>query len=246
MNMTRPSLAVPRLSPLRPKTHSVPETESPPHSRSEFPFPWPLSHAGRSPCLSASGACNSNICSTKCHVHYDNADGFRHSAGGGGECDLHGPGFAPVRQQCGDGHGHLPRRIDKFGSAQLNASGAATFTTTSLAAGSHSITASYGGDTNDSPSTSSPIAVHLAAGTAPAYSMIVSSTSVNLTQGQAANLMVTLIFESLPGSRSAILCPQQGLGAKQLKVGLKIDRLGLRGSFAIGRDCHVIENARRE
>lgn len=62
----------------------------------------------------------------------------------------------------------------------------------------------------------------------PAYAMIVSSTSVNLTPGKGANLMVTLICESLRGSRSAILCRQQGLGAKQLKVGPKIERLGFK------------------
>jgi probable HAF family extracellular repeat protein len=44
-----------------------------------------------------------------------------------------------------------------LGSGQLNASGIATFTTSTLAVGTHSITAVYGGDGNFSSNTSSPI-----------------------------------------------------------------------------------------
>jgi len=43
------------------------------------------------------------------------------------------------------------------GSAPLNA-GTANFSTSALAVGGHSLTASYGGDTNDAPSVSSPVA----------------------------------------------------------------------------------------
>jgi hypothetical protein len=96
------------------------------------------------------------------------------------------------------------------GSTQLNTSGAATFTTNSLAAGSHSITASYSGDTNDSPSTSSPITVNVAAAS-PAYAMLVSSSSVNLNPGTGATLMVTLIPENgfaLPISLSCLGLPK--------------------------------------
>jgi hypothetical protein len=55
-----------------------------------------------------------------------------------------------------------------------------------------------------------------------------TTCSFNLTPGKAANLMVTLICESFRGSRSAILGRQRGLGAKQLKVGPEIERLGLK------------------
>lgn len=44
-----------------------------------------------------------------------------------------------------------------IGSGQLNASGVATFTTSTLAVGTHSITAVYGGDTNFISNTSSPV-----------------------------------------------------------------------------------------
>jgi hypothetical protein len=79
-----------------------------------------------------------------------------------------------------------------LGTAQLNASAVATFSTTTLAAGAHSITASYGGDTNDSPSTSAVVSVTVAAAAAPSYSMAVSSSTLNLTAGQASTLTVTL------------------------------------------------------
>ena len=44
-----------------------------------------------------------------------------------------------------------------LGTGTLDSSGMATLTTASLAVGAHSITASYGGDTNFNPSTSSPL-----------------------------------------------------------------------------------------
>jgi hypothetical protein len=44
-----------------------------------------------------------------------------------------------------------------IGTGTLNASGVATFTTLSLPPGQHSITAAYGGDTNDAASTSAPL-----------------------------------------------------------------------------------------
>ena len=73
-----------------------------------------------------------------------------------------------------------------LGTAPLNATGVATFTTTTLATGSNSITASYGGDTNDSPSTSTAVTVSVAAAATPSYTMAVGRTPpLNLTAGQA-------------------------------------------------------------
>jgi hypothetical protein len=80
-----------------------------------------------------------------------------------------------------------------LGTAQLSASGAATLSLSSLSTGTHSITASYGGDANDSPSTSAILIVSVSA---PEYAMVVSATSVNLTPGQPSNLTVTLIPEN--------------------------------------------------
>jgi Bacterial Ig-like domain (group 3) len=80
-----------------------------------------------------------------------------------------------------------------LGTAQLSASGGATLNLTSLPAGTHSVAASYGGDTNDSPSISSVLTVDVSA---PEYAMVVSGTSVNLTAGQPSSLTVTLIPEN--------------------------------------------------
>jgi Bacterial Ig-like domain (group 3)/Chitobiase/beta-hexosaminidase C-terminal domain len=80
-----------------------------------------------------------------------------------------------------------------LGIGQLNASGVATFTASSLAAGAHSISASYGGDTSHGPSTSAVIQVNVAAAAAPAYAMVVDNSTVTLTPGQPSTLMVTLI-----------------------------------------------------
>ncbi len=82
---------------------------------------------------------------------------------------------------------------NSLGTAQLSASGGATLNLASLPIGTHSIVASYGGDANDSPSTSTALSVNVSA---PEYAMVVSATSVNLTPGQASNLTVTLIPEN--------------------------------------------------
>ena len=44
-----------------------------------------------------------------------------------------------------------------LGTGTLNASGVATFSTSALSVGTHSITAAYGGDTNDAGSTSAAL-----------------------------------------------------------------------------------------
>ncbi len=80
-----------------------------------------------------------------------------------------------------------------LGTAQLTATGGATLNLASLAVGTHSISAAYGGDTNDSPSTSAVLTVTVGA---PEYAMVISSPNVSLTPGQPSTLTVTLIPES--------------------------------------------------
>jgi len=51
----------------------------------------------------------------------------------------------------------------QLGTSTLNASGVATYATSSLAAGSHSLTASYGGDVNDTPANSAVVVLTVTA-----------------------------------------------------------------------------------
>jgi len=80
-----------------------------------------------------------------------------------------------------------------LGTAQVNASGGTTLNLASLAVGTHSISATYGGDANDSPSTSAILTVDVST---PEYALVVSATNVNLAPGQPSTLDVTLIPES--------------------------------------------------
>jgi hypothetical protein len=82
---------------------------------------------------------------------------------------------------------------NSLGVAQLSASGGATLGLASLPVGTNSISASYGGDANDSASTSAAITVDVST---PEYALVVSTSSVNLTPGQRSTLAVTLIPEN--------------------------------------------------
>jgi len=89
-----------------------------------------------------------------------------------------------------------------IGSAIMNASSSAAFTTTALALGQHSITAVYSGDTNSSPSTSSVLLQSVKQTTSTALtasaSSIVGGSAVTFTATlTAANVMPTgsVIFQ---------------------------------------------------
>jgi hypothetical protein len=98
-----------------------------------------------------------------------------------------------------------------LGTGPLNASGVATLNTTTLPVGSNSITASYGGDTNNSPSTSTAVTVTVAAAAAGSYTMAVSSSTLSLTAGQASTLTITLTPAN--GFNSAISLACSGMPA---------------------------------
>jgi sugar lactone lactonase YvrE len=81
-----------------------------------------------------------------------------------------------------------------LGSATLNASDTATFTTNSLSAGLHKITALYSGDQDFSGATSAPLAEII---TAPDFSLMLNPTSLTLKPGQSG--VVTVQFVPMGG-----------------------------------------------
>ena len=75
-----------------------------------------------------------------------------------------------------------------LGTGSLNASAQATFTTTSLAQGTHSIVAQYGGDNTFSGSTSSPLSQQVLA---PLQSITVSPNPASVAVGHTLQFMAT-------------------------------------------------------
>jgi hypothetical protein len=73
----------------------------------------------------------------------------------------------------------------QIGTGTLNSSGTATFSTSSLSVGSHSVTAVYSGDTNFSASTSAAVPVTVAAPAKVATNTSLSASAMQLTSGQS-------------------------------------------------------------
>jgi hypothetical protein len=83
------------------------------------------------------------------------------------------------------------------GGSQLNASGTATFTTSMLAAGTHSITAVYGGDSTFSGSTSSPVSQTV---TAPPATQLAITTQPPPVVGLNSPFDVKVVAEDANGN----------------------------------------------
>lgn len=79
-----------------------------------------------------------------------------------------------------------------LGTGMLNGSGVATYATTTLSTASHSITASYGGDSNFAASTSSVVTVTVQAPVLPSFSVSASPASLSLTPGQSTTATLTV------------------------------------------------------
>jgi hypothetical protein len=81
-----------------------------------------------------------------------------------------------------------------LGPGTLNSSGVATYSTSSLAAGSHSITAVYSGDANNAVSTSAALneTVNPATVTSPDFSLASAPASLSLAPGGSASATVTV------------------------------------------------------
>jgi YVTN family beta-propeller protein len=95
-----------------------------------------------------------------------------------------------------------------LGTGTLNGSGVATYTTSALTAGSYSVTAAYGGDTDNASSTSSAVAVTVWSGE-PSLSISLSPTSASAAAGKTAETTVTVT--SINGFASATTLSCTGL-----------------------------------
>ncbi len=107
---------------------------------------------------------------------------------------------AKVAPQSGKG---VPAGSIKFfdgttslGKASLNAGGTATLSTTALAAGTHSITASYFGDNEDSSSVSNAVSVVVTQSTGAATTTLPASAT-QITPGQSVRFTVTVAPQSV-------------------------------------------------
>jgi hypothetical protein len=95
-----------------------------------------------------------------------------------------------------------------LGSAPLSAQGIATLTSAAFAAGSHSVTAHYGGDSNFGGSTSNAVALTVNAA-APDFSLSASAASGTATAGQSVT--TTLTVTPAGGFNSAVTLACSGL-----------------------------------
>jgi arabinogalactan endo-1,4-beta-galactosidase len=77
-----------------------------------------------------------------------------------------------------------------LGTGTLNPAGVATYTTSALAVGSYSLTASYTGDTNNGPSTSNAISVTITA--TPDFAVSLSPTSATIASGSSATSTISI------------------------------------------------------
>jgi uncharacterized protein (TIGR03118 family) len=76
-----------------------------------------------------------------------------------------------------------------FGTARLNAGGVATFTTSTLPAGAHSLSASYAGDDNFAGSASTPVNITIAAKD---FTLGATPQTMTVTAGQSATFNLTV------------------------------------------------------
>jgi hypothetical protein len=109
-----------------------------------------------------------------------------------------------------------------LGTATVNG-GAATFSTSTLAAGSHSITASYSGDSNFAGSVSSVVTVVVSAPAKTKTTTSISASATQLTVGQTLTLSISVAPQSGSGTPTGgvtILDGATQIGAPALSAGV--------------------------
>ena len=95
-----------------------------------------------------------------------------------------------------------------LGSGTLNGSGVATFQTSGLAVGTHSITAQYAGDANFTGSTSSKaLSQVVVQGVQPDYSLTANPTSQTVNPGSSATYSITVTAKNGYDGTVTLSCP---------------------------------------
>ena len=110
----------------------------------------------------------------------------------------------------------------QIGSASLNSSGSAAFDTSSLAIGSHSISAAYSGDANFAASTSTAVSVTISAPAKIATTTSVRASATQLTTGQNVTFTSGVAPQSgtgIPTGSITFLDGQAQLGTVTLSGG---------------------------
>jgi len=100
-----------------------------------------------------------------------------------------------------------------LGSGTL-ASGAASFSTTSLSVGTHTITATYAGDSSNATSTSAGVSVTITTVVAADFSLALNSTSGSVSQGSSVTSTITIT--PLGGFNQQVNLTCSGLPARTL------------------------------
>ena len=86
------------------------------------------------------------------------------------------------------------------------ASGTATYATSALTTGSHSITAVYSGDANFNPQTSSTATLVAVAALTPAFTLTSASSAITLSQGQSGVATLTLTANAAFSGAVSLAC----------------------------------------
>jgi glycosyl hydrolase family 44/Big-like domain-containing protein len=111
----------------------------------------------------------------------------------------------------------------QIGTGSLNSSGSATFNTSNLAVGSHSITAAYSGDANFSASTSVAALVTVSPPAKIAAVTSVSASAAQVTAGQSVTITAAVAPQSgtgVPTGSVTFLDGQTQIGMSALNSGL--------------------------
>ena len=127
-----------------------------------------------------------------------------------------------------------------LGKESLNSNGVATYTATRLPVGKDSITASYGGDLNYSPVTSSTVVVSVDELTTPSITVTPSSTSITTTQPLIVSVAVSG-GSGNPTPTGSVILSSGSYTSAPVSVAASISTINIpAGVLAVGTDILTV------